>query len=88
MNGRLLDRIRMVNFPGWAASVIGGERIERAAADDSFAGSCGLLLAVLFADDVFGVPVRPVLIVLAAVLLFVLAMGGGRTAERRGEIGR
>src|SRR3954470_24158865 len=60
------------------------------AADDGdcFACSCGLLLAVLFVDDVVGVPVRPVLIVLAAVALLVFAMGGGRPAERGGEIGR
>ena len=42
----------------------------------------------LFIDDVVGVPVRPVLIVLAAVALLVFAMGGGRAAQRCGEIGR
>src|SRR5206468_1118072 len=35
-----------------------------------------------------GVPVRPVLIVLAAVPLLVFAMGGGRAAQRAREIGR
>ncbi len=46
------------------------------------------LLAGLLADDVFGVPVRPVLIVLAAVPLLVLAMRDGRAPERTRQIGR
>src|ERR1700752_1010966 len=41
------------------------------------------LFAGLLLDDVLGVPVRPVGIVLAAVALLVLAMGGGSAAQRR-----
>src|SRR5262245_25124286 len=78
----------MTNLPGWASSIFGGGLTVRAAADaDRAARSCGLLLAGLLVDDVGRVPVRPVLVVLAAVALLVLAMGGSRTAERGGEIG-
>src|SRR5690348_7054046 len=43
--------------------------------------------AGLFGDDVFGVPVRPVFIVLAAGALLVLAMGAGGAAKRGRKIG-
>src|SRR6476659_10033687 len=45
-------------------------------------------LAGLLIDDVFGVPVRPVRIVQAAVALLVLAMRGRCTAQRDRELGR
>src|SRR6266699_6459617 len=46
------------------------------------------LLAGLLPDDVLGVPIRPVRIVLAAGSLLVLAMRRRRTSERGGEVGR
>ena len=43
-------------------------------------------LAGLLLDDVLGVPIRPVHVVLTAVPLLVLAMGDRRTAQRRCKI--
>ena len=54
----------MMDLACWAGILTGGERMGRAAADDRFACLCSLLLAALFVDDVVGVPVRPVFIVL------------------------
>src|SRR5882724_11916521 len=50
--------------------------------------SCRQLLAGLLADDVVGVPVRPVHIVLAAGPFLVLAVRGCRTSERGRELSR
>src|SRR5512138_265119 len=50
-------------------------------------GSRRLLLAGLLADDVAGLPVRPLGVVLTAVPLLVLTMGGRGAAQRGGEIG-
>jgi hypothetical protein len=48
--------------------------------------SCRQLFASLLADDVFSVPVRPILIALAAPL-FVLAVCGRGTSECDRELG-
>src|SRR5258708_23186819 len=56
--------------------------------DDGCRGSNRQWLAGLFPDNVFGVPVGPVRIVLAAVPLLMLAMRGRRTPERAGKVRR
>src|SRR5216683_4470774 len=50
--------------------------------------SRGQLLAGLLPDDVVGVPVRPVRIVLAAGPFLVLAVRGRRTSERGRKLSR
>src|SRR5947209_4526422 len=45
------------------------------------------VLPGLLADQVFGVPVRPVLVMPAAGALLMLAMGGAGPAQGRGEFG-
>ena len=51
-------------------------------------GAClhGQCLARLFLDDVVGVPVRPVVVMVAAGPLLMRAMGGSRAPERRCKI--
>ena len=66
------------------------ERLRRSpgmSPDDRRSSLLRQLLAGLLGHDVLGVPVRPVGVVLAAIALLVLAMGGRGAAERSGEFG-
>src|SRR6185295_10056142 len=78
---RKAGRYFQVNM--WSRSLSPPSAAERPVA----LASVGQLLAGPFADDVLGVPVRPVCVVSAGPLL-VLAMRGGGAPECGGKIGR